>query len=62
MPKVVRQFIERYLADEDAKILEAYDLPQMKKNQSERKHVAFQINKIGKLAAQVANARLQRAS
>lgn len=61
VPMAVRQFIDRYLADEDANILKAYDLPHVKGSQSERKHVTFLMNKMGKLASKVADARLQRA-
>ena len=37
----VARKVTAQLADEDAKVLEAYDLPHVKKNQSERKHVTF---------------------
>ena len=41
VPKEVRHFVDRYLADEDASILSAYDLPHVKKSQSEKRHVTF---------------------
>ena len=61
VPVVVRKFVDRYLADPDAKVMDAYDLPHVKASSDERKHVTFLLNKMGKLASKVATARLERA-
>ena len=61
VPMRVREFIQRHLADPDANILKVYDLAHVKKDQNERKHVTFLLNKMGKLASKVATARLERA-
>lgn len=61
VPKVVREFADTHLADDDARLLEVYDLPHVSKNAAERKHVTFLMNKIGGLTCQVASARLERA-
>ena len=61
VPKTVRSFADRYLADPDAKIMDVYELPHVKKNAEERKHVTFLMNKVGKLTSKIATARLERA-
>ena len=61
VPKTVRSFADRYLADPDSKIMEVYDLQHVKKNVEERKHVTFLMNKVGKLTSKIATARLERA-
>ena len=61
VPKTVRSFADRYLADPDSKIMDVYDLPHVKKNSEERKHVTFLMNKVGKLTCKIATARLERA-